>query len=67
MRLFNFTNAQSDRKWLCDVLISDSSDSSDDGEEKPITEEYFQEMLKQHVYEKKYRQRVHNKPEVSSS
>lgn len=64
MRLFNFTNAQSDRKWLCDVLISDSSDSSDDGEDKPISEEYFQEMLKQHVQEKKYRQRVHNKPEV---
>lgn len=65
MRLFNFANVKSDRKWLCDVLISDTSDSSDDNEDKPITEEYFQDMLRQHVQEKKYRKRVHTKPEVS--
>lgn len=63
MRLFNFTNIQSDRKWLCDVLISDTSGSSDD-EDKPITDEYYQDMLRQHVQEKKYRKRVHLKPEV---
>ncbi|KAK6636981.1 hypothetical protein RUM43_010648 [Polyplax serrata] len=60
MRLFNFTNIQSDRKWLRDVLISDTSGSSDD-EDKSITDEYFQEMLKQHVQEKKFRKQVHLK------
>lgn len=65
MRLFNFTNIQSDRKWLRDVLISDTSGSSDD-EDKSITDEYFQEMLKQHVQEKKFRKQVHLKSNVSA-
>lgn len=65
MRLYNFAHVQSDRLWLQNILVSDSSDSGDDSQDEPITEEYFQEMLKLHLYKKKYQQKFYSSPEVS--
>lgn len=63
MRLYNFAHVQSDRVWLQNILVSDSSDSGDDSQDEPITEEYFQEMLKLHLYKKKYQQKFYSNPE----
>lgn len=55
-----------ERRWLQDILLSDSSDSSASGSDTdgPITEEDFQEMLKFHILRKKYQGRFYQKPEV---
>lgn len=59
-----------ERRWLQDILLSDSSDSSASGSDtdtdSPITEEDFQEMLKIHILRKKYQGRFYQKPEVRS-
>ncbi|XP_014251145.1 putative DNA helicase Ino80 isoform X2 [Cimex lectularius] len=51
LRLYNINNVGPDRRWLQDVLLSDTSDSSDD----EITEEDLKVMLRQHVMMKKHR------------
>ena len=55
-----------ERRWLQDILLSDSSDSSASGSDTdgPITEEDFQDMLKFHILRKKYQGRFYQKPEV---
>lgn len=64
MRLYNFAHIQCDRLWLQNVLVSDSSDSSDDGEE--ITEQELQEMLKMHLYKKRCKKKFYSNPDVST-
>jgi DNA helicase INO80 len=65
MRLYNFDDVKKDRRWLRDVLISDTSDSSsDDGNDELITEEDFQAMLRFHLLRKKYQARYYTNPEV---
>ncbi|KAG7207458.1 hypothetical protein KM043_009093 [Ampulex compressa] len=65
LRLYNMTNVGEERRWLQDILLSDSSDSSASGSDtdSPITEEDFQEMLKFHILRKKYQGRFYQKPE----
>lgn len=55
-----------ERRWLQDILLSDSSDSSASGSDtdSQITEDDFQEMLKFHILRKKYQGRFYQKPEV---
>lgn len=54
-----------ERRWLQDILLSDSSDSSASGSDtEEITEDDFQEMLKFHILRKKYQGRFYQKPEV---
>jgi DNA helicase INO80 len=65
MRLYNFDNVKKNRRWLRDVLISDTSDSSsDDGTDDLITEEDLQDMLRLHLLRKKYQARYYTNPEV---
>ena len=65
MRLYNFDSVKKNRRWLRDVLISDTSDSSsDDGNDGLITEQDFQEMLRIHLLRKKYQARYYTNPEV---
>jgi DNA helicase INO80 len=65
MRLYNFDSVKKNRRWLRDVLISDTSDSSsDDGNDGLITEQDFQEMLRLHLLRKKYQARYYTNPEV---
>ncbi|KDR11347.1 hypothetical protein L798_14889, partial [Zootermopsis nevadensis] len=64
MRLYNFDNVKKNRRWLRDVLVSDTSDSSsDEGNDKQITEQDFQEMLRLHLLRKKYQARYYTNPE----
>lgn len=65
MRLYNFSHIQRDRLWLQNILVSDSSDSSEDEDDKPITEKDLQEMLKLHLYKKKYKKKFYTNPDVS--
>ncbi|XP_034174999.1 chromatin-remodeling ATPase INO80 [Osmia lignaria lignaria] len=65
LRVYNMSNVGEERRWLQDILLSDSSDSSASGSDtdSPITEEDFQEMLKFHILRKKYQARFYQKPE----
>ncbi|KAK0088895.1 hypothetical protein PV325_010346 [Microctonus aethiopoides] len=67
LRLYNMTNIGDERRWLQDILLSDSSDSdsgqSESDTDGPITEEDFQDMLKFHILRKKYQGRFYQKPE----
>ncbi|XP_054271279.1 chromatin-remodeling ATPase INO80 [Macrosteles quadrilineatus] len=63
MRLYNFSHIQRDRLWLQNILVSDSSDSSEDEDDKPITEKDLQEMLKLHLYKKKYKKKFYTNPD----
>ncbi|CAD6202019.1 GSCOCG00002904001-RA-CDS [Cotesia congregata] len=68
LRLYNMSKIGDERRWLQDILLSESdtesvsvSESSDtDG---PITEQDFQDMLKFHILRKKYQGRFYQKPE----
>lgn len=67
MRLYNFDSVKKNRRWLRDVLVSDTSDSSsDDGIDELITEQDLQEMLRLHLLRKKYQARYYTNPEVSA-
>ncbi|XP_076291409.1 chromatin-remodeling ATPase INO80 isoform X2 [Lasioglossum baleicum] len=65
LRLYNMSSVGEERRWLQDILLSDSSDSSASGSDTdtPITEEDFQDMLKFHILRKKYQGRFYQKPE----
>lgn len=67
LRLYNMSSVGEERRWLQDILLSDSSDSSvsESDTEGPITEDDFQDMLKFHILRKKYQGRFYQKPEVS--
>lgn len=58
-RLYNLSNVSLDRQWLVDVLLTDTSDSSDDEE---ITEEDLQDMLREHVLRNKYKKKFYHNP-----
>ncbi|VDI53953.1 DNA helicase INO80 [Mytilus galloprovincialis] len=51
-RLYNFSKVKKSRRWLRNILLSDSS--SDEDEEKAITNEDLQTMLKIHKYQRKH-------------
>lgn len=59
--IFNPQNITDERKWLHDLMLSESDEDSDISDE----DTYVKEMLKDHVREKKYRQKYHQKPTVS--
>lgn len=61
-RLYNLGKAKKGRKWLKNILLSDSS--SDEDEDKPITEEDLQHMLKVHKYQRKHQMRFYQDPEL---
>ncbi|XP_017878637.1 chromatin-remodeling ATPase INO80 isoform X2 [Ceratina calcarata] len=65
LRLYNMSTVGEERRWLQDILLSESSDSSASGSDTdgPITEEDFQEMLKFHILRKKYQAKFYQKPE----
>lgn len=49
-----------DRKWLQDILLSDTASEPDESDE----DEYIREMLKDHVKEKKIRAKYYQNPHV---
>ena len=48
-RLFNLQKVKKNRKWLKNILVSDSSDDDED-ESKEVSEEEIQHMLQLHKY-----------------
>jgi hypothetical protein len=54
-------NINDDRKWLYSILLSDTESDSDISDE----DKYVNEMLKEHVREKKLRTKYHQNPAVS--
>ncbi|KAK2584287.1 hypothetical protein KPH14_006689 [Odynerus spinipes] len=64
LRLYNMSSVGEERRWLQDILLSDSESSASGSDtDSPITEEDFQEMLKFHILRKKYQGRFYQKPE----
>lgn len=59
--MFNANNVGEDRKWLYNLLLSDTESDSDISDH----DKYISEMLKEHVREKRYRQKYHMNPNVS--
>merc|ERR1711935_269090 len=60
-RLYNFSKAKKSRKWLKNILLSDSSDDESDSE---ITEEYLKDMMRQHKMQKKAQQEFSMDPDL---
>ncbi|XP_041352377.1 chromatin-remodeling ATPase INO80-like [Gigantopelta aegis] len=59
-RLFNFSRVKRSRKWLKNILLSDSS--SDEDEDKPITNDDFQMMLQVHEFQRKHQKHFYQDP-----
>ncbi|KAK2162942.1 hypothetical protein LSH36_89g05001 [Paralvinella palmiformis] len=63
-RLYNFTKVKKGRKWLKNVLLSDTSSDEELDDEKPMTKDYLHSILKQHKYLKKCSERFHSEHDV---
>ncbi|XP_070577930.1 chromatin-remodeling ATPase INO80-like [Ptychodera flava] len=50
-KMYNLSKVKKNRRWLKNILLSDSSDSDDD-DDKPVSKEEFHDMLKLHKYKK---------------
>ncbi|XP_055384468.1 chromatin-remodeling ATPase INO80 [Condylostylus longicornis] len=61
LQVFNFSQIDAERKWLQDVLLSDTESESDISDE----DDYIKIMLKQHIMEQKFREKYYKKPSNS--
>lgn len=59
--MFNSENIGEDRRWLFNLLLSDTESDSEISDQ----DKYIGEMLKDHVREKRYRQKYYRNPAVS--
>ncbi|KAL3872724.1 hypothetical protein ACJMK2_035930 [Sinanodonta woodiana] len=62
-RLYNFGKVKKSRKWLKNILLSDSS--SDEDDERPITREDLQSMLRHHKQQRKLQMQFYQENELS--
>ncbi|XP_072030901.1 chromatin-remodeling ATPase INO80-like [Amphiura filiformis] len=62
-RLYNFSKVRKGRKWLKNILLSDSSDSSDTDEEAPINQEDYHEMLRLHIFKRQTQSKFYTEGE----
>lgn len=58
--MFNFSQIGADRKWLQDLLLSDTDTDGDLSDE----DDYIRTMLKDHVKEQKYRAKYYQNADV---
>lgn len=63
LQIYNLSQIGPDRKWLQDILLSDTDTDPELSDE----DEYIREMLKEHVKEKKIRTKYYRNPHVSLS
>lgn len=61
LQIYNLSQIGPDRKWLQDVLLSDTETDPELSDE----DDYIREMLKEHVKEKKIRAKYYQNPHVS--
>lgn len=59
--IYNAESVGDDRKWLYNMLLSDTESETEISDE----DSYVSEMLKNHIQEKKYRAKYHQNPNVS--
>ncbi|XP_033112932.1 chromatin-remodeling ATPase INO80-like [Anneissia japonica] len=62
-RLYNFTKVKKSRKWLKNILLTDSSESEDD-DEKMMSKEEIQHMLKVHKYKRSCQKMFYSQGEM---
>lgn len=62
LQIYNLSQIGSDRKWLQDILLSDTETDVDEPSDE---DEYIREMLKEHVKERKVRAKYYQNPHVS--
>lgn len=61
LQIYNLSQIGPDRKWLQDILLSDTETEPEPSDE----DEYIRDMLKEHVKEKKIRAKYYQNPHVS--
>ena len=61
LQIYNLSQIGPDRKWLQDILLSDTETEPEPSDE----DEYIRDMLKEHVKEKKIRAKYYRNPHVS--
>lgn len=61
LQIYNLSQIGPDRKWLQDILLSDTETEPEPSDE----DEYIRDMLKEHVKEKKIRSKYYQNPHVS--
>lgn len=58
--MYNFSQVGSDRKWLQDILLSDSESEDEISDEN----EYIRDMLRDHMKEQKFRTKYYQNANV---
>lgn len=61
LQIYNLSQIGPDRKWLQDILLSDTDTEPELSDE----DEYIRDMLREHVKEKKIRAKYYQNPHVS--
>lgn len=61
LQIYNLSQIGPDRKWLQDILLSDTESEPELSDE----DEYIRDMLREHVKEKKIRSKYYQNPHVS--
>merc|ERR1712096_336872 len=61
-RLFNFSKVKKSRRWIRNILLSDTS--SDDDDEKPMKVEDMHFMLQMHKHRKKHQMKFYQDPDL---
>lgn len=61
MQIYNLSQIGPDRKWLQDILLSDTETDPELSDE----DEYIRDMLREHVKEKKIRSKYYQNPHVN--
>lgn len=62
LQIYNLSQIGPDRKWLQDILLSDTDSEPELSDE----DEYIREMLREHVKEKKIRTKYYQNSHVSN-
>lgn len=60
LQIYNLSQIGPDRKWLQDILLSDTETEPEPSDE----DEYIRDMLREHVKEKKVRAKYYQNPHV---
>ncbi|CAM9931918.1 unnamed protein product [Lampetra planeri] len=65
-QLYNFSKLKKSRKWMKSILLSDSSESENDGEEAAfsLTQEELHDMLRLHKFRKLHQSRFRSHKEL---
>ncbi|XP_071833817.1 chromatin-remodeling ATPase INO80-like isoform X2 [Apostichopus japonicus] len=63
-KLYNFSKVKKNRRWLKNLLLSDSSESSDSDDQEPMNKWELKQMLRVHKLKKQYTKQFYSDPEL---